>query len=73
VLIAIRLDCQENGFSPVRHKDAFALGKQLGFRLAGHCGEDDRPAYIWKAIQECGLERIDHGVRTIEDLALVHF
>ena len=72
-LIAIGLDCQENGFPPGRHQEAFSLARKLGFRLTGHCGEDGPPAYSWEGLKECGLERIDHGVRAFEDPKLVQY
>ncbi len=70
-IIGIGLDCQENGFPPSRHKAAFECAGELGFHRTAHAGEDGPPAYIWEALQLCQVERIDHGVRAIEDLELV--
>ncbi|MFZ1451956.1 MAG: hypothetical protein WAT20_04595, partial [Ferruginibacter sp.] len=36
-----------------------------------HAGEEGPPAYIWEALDVLGVERIDHGVRCLEDAALV--
>jgi len=36
-----------------------------------HAGEEGPPAYIWNALDVLKVERIDHGVRCVEDLALV--
>lgn len=70
-IIGIGLDCQENGYPPSRHAPAFARAAELGFRRTAHAGEDGPPAYIWEALNLCHVERIDHGVRAIEDPALV--
>ncbi|WP_269525421.1 adenosine deaminase [Coraliomargarita parva] len=72
-IIAVGLDCQENGFPPALHKAAYARAAELGFRRAGHAGEDGPAAYMWEGIRECGFERIDHGVRAVEDPALVRY
>jgi adenine deaminase len=36
-----------------------------------HAGEEGPPAYIWEALNDLQVERIDHGVRCLEDPALV--
>jgi adenosine deaminase len=36
-----------------------------------HAGEEGPPAYIWSALDVLKVERIDHGVRCVEDPALV--
>jgi len=72
-VIAVGLDCQENGFPPSRHVSAFKRAKELGFRRTGHAGEDGPAEYIWDGLKNCGFERIDHGVRAAEDPRLVQY
>lgn len=72
-IIAVGLDCQENGFPPSLHATAYKRAKELGFRLTGHAGEDGPAEYILDGIRNCGFERIDHGVRAVEDPALVAY
>ena len=36
-----------------------------------HAGEEGPPAYVWSALEELKVERIDHGVRALEDPDLV--
>lgn len=72
-IIGIGLDCQENGFPPSRHAPAFERAADLGFHRTAHAGEDGPPSYIWEALQLCRVERIDHGVRSIEDTNLVRY
>lgn len=72
-IIAIGLDCQEIGFPPSRHQEAFKLARELGFRIVAHAGEAVGPENVWEAINLLGVERIDHGVRSIEDPTLVSY
>lgn len=72
-IIGIGLDCQENGFPPSRHAPAFERAAELGFHRTAHAGEDGPPAYVWEALKLCHVERIDHGVRSIEDPGLVRY
>ncbi len=39
--------------------------------MVAHAGEEGPPAYIWEALNDLQVERIDHGVRCLEDPALV--
>ncbi len=39
--------------------------------MVAHAGEEGPPEYIWQALDLLGAERIDHGVRALEDPALV--
>src|SRR4029079_7357045 len=40
-------------------------------RKVAHAGEEGPPEYVWEAIDVLGVERVDHGVRSIEEEALV--
>ena len=39
--------------------------------LVAHAGEEGPPEYVWEALDVLGVERIDHGVRSLEDETLV--
>jgi adenosine deaminase len=45
----------------------FARCRQLGLHLVAHAGEEGPPAYIETALDLLNVERIDHGVRCLED------
>lgn len=64
-ILAIGLDSAEIGYPPELFKNVFALGKENGFRLCCHAGEEGPAENIRKAI-ELGIERIDHGIRVID-------
>ncbi len=50
---------------------SFDAAREAGLRLTAHAGEWGGPESVRAAIQDLGVERIGHGVRAIEDLALV--
>ena len=70
-IVGIGLDCQESGYPARRHKPAFERAAELGFHRVAHAGEDAGPESVWDALENLGVERIDHGVRAIEDPNLV--
>jgi adenosine deaminase len=50
---------------------AFDCAREAGLRLTAHAGEWGGPASVREAVEAIGVERVGHGVRAIEDLALV--
>ena len=50
---------------------AFDQAREAGLRLTTHAGEFGGPESIWEAIRDLNVDRIGHGVRAIEDPALV--
>jgi adenosine deaminase len=70
-LLGVGLDSSEVGFPPEPFVDVFARARSLGMRVVAHAGEEGPPDYVWKTLDLLGAERIDHGVRSMEDPALV--
>jgi adenosine deaminase len=70
-ILGIGLASSEVGHPPEKFASVFARARELGFRLVAHAGEEGPPAYIWSALDVLKVERIDHGVRAIEDAALM--
>jgi adenosine deaminase len=68
--IGVGLDSSERGHPPEKFARVFARCKELGLRLVAHAGEEGPPAYIETALDVLQVERIDHGVRCLEDAAL---
>lgn len=50
---------------------AFDCAREAGLRLTTHAGEFGGPESVRDAVNDLGVERIGHGVRAIEDPALV--
>jgi adenosine deaminase len=70
-IVGIGLDSGEVGNPPEKFARVFARCKQLGFRLVAHAGEEGPPAYVWTALDLLKVERIDHGVQSTHDAALM--
>ena len=70
-IIGIGLDSSERGHPPEKFARVFARCKNLGFHLVAHAGEEGPPAYIETALDLLKVERIDHGVRCIDDAVLM--
>jgi adenosine deaminase len=70
-ILGIGLASSEVGHPPEKFARVFARARELGFRLVAHAGEEGPPAYIWSALDVLKVERIDHGVRAVEDVALM--
>ena len=68
---AVGLDSSEVGHPPSRFVDVFDRARNEGFLTVAHAGEEGPPTYIWEALDLLKVERIDHGVRCLEDPALV--
>ncbi len=71
VWIGIGLDSAEHGNPPGKFARIFARCKELGFRLVAHAGEEGPAAYVRDALDVLYVERIDHGVRSEDDPALM--
>jgi adenosine deaminase len=69
-IIGVGLDSSEVGHPPEKFARVFARCKELGLHLVAHAGEEGPPAYIVSALDVLHVERIDHGVRVLEDAAL---
>jgi adenine deaminase len=70
-IVGVGLDSSERGHPPQKFERLFARCRELGFRLVAHAGEEGPAAYIHAALDVLRVERIDHGVRCLEDPALV--
>lgn len=70
-IIGVGLDSSERGNPPEKFARVFARCKELGLRLVAHAGEEGPAQYVTDALDILKVERIDHGVRAIDDAALV--
>lgn len=72
-IIAVGLDSSELGHPPSKFQTVFDRARAEGFLTVAHAGEEGPPEYIWEAIRLLKVSRIDHGVRCVEDPALVEY
>lgn len=70
-VIGVGIDSSERGRPPELFEKAYARARQLGLRAVAHAGEEGPPEYVRAALDVLGAERIDHGVRSLEDPELV--
>lgn len=69
--IGVGLDSSEVGHPPEKFARVFAKCRELGLHLVAHAGEEGPPAYVWSALDVLKVERIDHGVQSAKDPALM--
>lgn len=70
-LAGVGLDSSELGHPPRKYAAVFDRARALGLKTVAHAGEEGPPQNIRDALDLLGVSRIDHGVRAIEDPALV--
>ncbi len=70
-IVAVGLDSSEMGHPPRDFKAVFDEAREHGFLTVAHAGEEGPPEYIWQALDNLKVSRIDHGVRCVEDPKLV--
>jgi adenosine deaminase len=70
-IVGVGLDSSEVGHPPEGFRAVFEEAARHGFHRVAHAGEEGPPEYIRQALDELGAERIDHGVRCMEDPGLV--
>ena len=70
-IIGVGLDSSENGNPPSKFKNVFRRAHDAGRHCFAHAGEEGPPGYVWEALDILGVERVDHGNRSLEDPSLV--
>ena len=67
----VGLDSSEVGHPPEKFLSVFGRAAELGLKRVAHAGEEGPPEYVYQALDGLGVDRIDHGNRSLEDNALV--
>jgi adenosine deaminase len=70
-IVAVGLDSSEVGHPPEDFKAVFDEARKHGLLTVAHAGEEGPPEYIWQALDDLKVSRVDHGVRCVEDPKLV--
>jgi adenosine deaminase len=71
LVIGIGLDSAEVGHPPELFERVYARAADEGLHRVAHAGEEGPPEYVRSALDRLGVERVDHGIRSLEDPALV--
>ena len=67
VIYGVGLDSAEMGNPPEKFVNVFNQAKDMGYKLVAHAGEEGPASYIWSSLDVLNVQRIDHGVRAIDD------
>ena len=70
-VVSIGLANDEVGYPPELFEEPFATARDAGLLSCPHAGELEGPASVWGALDALGAQRIQHGVRSVEDPALL--
>jgi adenine deaminase len=70
-IIGVGLDSSEFGHPPSKFASVFAAAGAEGLRRVAHAGEEGPAAYVWEALDTLHIDRLDHGNRALDDVALV--
>lgn len=70
-IIGVGLDSAEIGNPPSKFAAVFKQAKAAGFKLVAHAGEEADFSYIDEALDLLAIERIDHGVQSINSPELM--
>ena len=72
-VVGLGLDGNEAllGRTSPKFSEVYARAGDLGFGRTAHAGESSGPEGVWDALEYLHLDRVDHGVRSIEDPALL--
>ncbi|TYB63249.1 adenosine deaminase [Nonomuraea sp. PA05] len=69
--IGVGLDSAEVGYPPSLFRKVFEIAAGEGLHRVAHAGEEGGPDYVWEALDILRVERVDHGIRAMEDPQLV--
>ena len=72
-VVGFDIAADEAGFPIDNHLKAFAYANEKGFNITAHAGEAKGAESVWETLEYFHPQRIGHGVRSIEDQALIQF
>jgi adenosine deaminase len=73
LILGLGLDSDERGNPPLKFADVFARARAEGLHLTMHCDidQENTTEHIRQALEDIGVDRIDHGTNMVEDPRLV--
>ena len=72
-IIGVGLDSAEKGHPPEKFSRVFAKAREFDLLTVAHAGEEGPAEYVWTAIDDLKVSRIDHGVHSIDDPKLMTY
>jgi len=72
-ILGVGLGGSERGNPPSKFEEVFGKFRDLGWHAVAHAGEEGSSEYIWEALKALRVDRVDHGVRCVEDPTLVKY
>lgn len=70
-IAGVGLDSSERGHPPGKFARVFAAAGAAGLKRVAHAGEEGPAAYVWEALEELHIDRLDHGNNALDDAALI--
>ncbi len=72
-LIGVGLDSDEKDNPPMKFAAVFARARKEGLKLTMHCdvNQKDIVPHIWECLNDIQVDRIDHGINSLEDEGLI--
>lgn len=70
-ITGVGLDSSELGRPPNLFQQVFTRAAELGLKRVAHAGEEGPPEYIFEALDMLGVDRVDHGNRSLENEGLI--
>lgn len=71
LLLGVGLDSAEVGHPAAPFAPVYDRARAAGLHTVAHAGEEGPPSSVWQALDILHVERVDHGIRAIEDAQLV--
>lgn len=71
-IVGVGLDSDEKDNPPIKFIEVFARAREEGYKLTMHCdvNQVDIVDHIWQCLRDINVDRIDHGINSLEDEAL---
>ncbi len=70
---AVGLDSSEKNFPPAIFREVYKMAREEGFKAVAHAGEEGPAEYVWEALYELKIERVDHGNHSLDDPKLIEY
>lgn len=71
-IVGVGLDSDEKDNPPNKFAEVFKRARENGLKLTMHCdvNQKDIVSHLWECLNDINVDRIDHGVNSLEDEAM---